>query len=129
MPSAHASVKSPKLQGSNGLTLDRVVAFDWELAMGGETLTMAEIEELARLKVPLVRVRGQWVEMTADDIRAAVEVWKKKATGKASVRNVIQMALGARQEEGKLGIDGVSADGWVGELLERLEGRRPEGML
>ena len=32
--SMRANVKSPKLQGSSGLTLDRIVEFDWQVALG-----------------------------------------------------------------------------------------------
>src|SRR5436190_2256494 len=39
---------------------DRVVKFDWEVALGDQTLSREEFEELARLKEPLVQVRGQW---------------------------------------------------------------------
>ena len=33
---AHAKVKSPKMQGGGGLSLDEIVQFDWEVALGDE---------------------------------------------------------------------------------------------
>src|SRR5215813_1056111 len=121
--SMRANVKSPKLQGSSGLTLDRIVEFDWQVALGGEELSLKELEELAKLKSPLVRVRGQWVQLSADEIQAALDFWKKKATGKATMRDVVQMALGRAKTPGGLAFDGVTAEGWIGDFLAQLDGR------
>jgi SNF2 family DNA or RNA helicase len=117
-----ARVRRPKMQGGGGLSLAEVVHFDWEVALGDAVLTREELEALARLKAPLVRVRGQWVEVKAEEIRAALEFWKKDA-GTATVRDVIQMALGATDRARGLDFTGVTASGWVGALLDRLEGR------
>jgi SNF2 family DNA or RNA helicase len=120
--SMRANVKSPKMQGSSGLTLDRIVEFDWQVALGGEQLSLKELEALARLKSPLVQVRGQWVQLNADEIQAALDFWKKKATDKATMRDVVQMALGRAKTPGGLAFDGVTADGWIGDFLAQLEG-------
>jgi SNF2 family DNA or RNA helicase len=121
--SMRASVKSPKLQGSSGLTLDRIVEFDWQVALGGEELSLKELEALVRLKSPLVRLRGQWVELNAEEIQAALDFWKKKARGKAPLREIVQMALGRAKTPGGLAFDGVTADGWIGDFLAQLDGR------
>ncbi len=120
--SMRANVKSPKMQGSSGLTLDRIVEFDWQVALGGEQLSLKELEALARLKSPLVQVRGQWVQLNADEIQAALDFWKKKTTDKATMRDVVQMALGRAKTPGGLAFDGVTADGWIGDFLAQLEG-------
>jgi SNF2 family DNA or RNA helicase len=119
---ARARVSSPKLQSAGGLSLGELVHFDWEVALGDQTLTLQELETLAKLKAPLVKVRGQWVQMSAEEIQAALDFWKKKGPQTAPVREVVRMALGAGQPPGGLGFDGVTADGWVEDLLERLEG-------
>ncbi|HSB72286.1 MAG TPA: SNF2-related protein [Candidatus Methylomirabilis sp.] len=120
-----ARVKSPKMQGGSGLSLNEIVRFDWEVALGDETLTREELEALARMKAPLVKVRGQWVVMNADEIRAALEFWKKQPSQTATVQQVIQMSLGATDRVRGLDFNGVKATGWVGVLLDRLEGRSP----
>jgi SNF2 family DNA or RNA helicase len=120
-----ARVKSPKMQGGGGLSLEEIVRFDWEVALGDETLTREELEALARMKAPLVKVRGQWVEMSADEIRAALEFWRKQPSQTATVQQVIQMSLGVTDRVRGLDFKGVTATGWVGVLLDRLEGRSP----
>ncbi len=121
---ARAVVATPKMQAGTGISLETLVNFDWQAALGGEPLSRSELVALAKLKTPLVKVRGQWVEMNADEIRAALEFWKKKSAGAVTVRELVRMSLGAAAVPGGLPFDGVEAGGWVGELLDRLEGRR-----
>jgi SNF2 family DNA or RNA helicase len=117
-----AAVASPKLEGGSGLGLDDLVHFEWQVAVGGVPLTLAELRALARLKLPLVRVRGQWIQVSAQEIAAALEFWKKKGQDAASLRDVVRMSVGAMRTPGGLAIDGVEATGWVGDLLARLHG-------
>jgi SNF2 family DNA or RNA helicase len=120
---ARANVKAPKMQGSSGLSLDQLVQFDWELALGKEKLSFEELQALAKLKAPLIKVRGQWVQINAEEIKAALEFWKRKAEGQATVREVIQMALGAKKLLGNVTFEGITATGWIADLLTQLEGR------
>ncbi len=122
---AHAKVKSPKMQGGGGLSLDEIVQFDWEVALGDEKLSLQELHMLANLKTPLVRVRGQWVEMSREEIQAAVDLWEKKAAGSGTVREVVRMALGGTRTTGGIAFGGVNATGWIADLLAELEGQAP----
>ncbi len=119
---AHADVKSPKMQGGSGMSLGQIVQFDWEIALGDERLSFEELKALAELKSPLVKVRGQWVQMSAEEIQTALDFWKKKASDSATVREIVQMALGMTKASGAIPFEGVTAEGWIGDLLARLEG-------
>ena len=119
-----AKVKSPKMQGGSGLSLESIAQFDWEVALGDQKLTLRELEALARMKAPLVRIRGQWVEMSAQEIQAAIDFWEKKGgTEEASVRDIIQMALGVKDAPQGFDFNGVRATGWIGKLLKQLDGQ------
>jgi len=121
---AKAMVKSPKMQGGAGLTLDSVLKFDWKIALGGEEISLAELEALARLKEPLVMFRGQWTQVNTEEINAALEYWRKKDDGgEASVRDIVRMALGAEKAPGGIALEGVEADGWIADFLAQLDGR------
>jgi SNF2 family DNA or RNA helicase len=122
---ARAAVNSPKMQASAGLSLDTIVQFNWELALGGEPLTFKELQDLAALKSGLVKVRGQWVELNPEEIQAAVDFWKKQAKGEATAREVVRMALGAQGAPGSIPFEGVRATGWIAKVLSELEGRTP----
>ena len=120
-PRANANVKSPPMEGVGGMGLDTVLRFDWELSLGDQKLTLDELDTLARLKMPLVRVRGQWVEVNPDEIQQAIDFWKNWS-GEASVRELIRTQLGAGTIPQWVELDSVRSSGWVGDLLEQLEG-------
>jgi SNF2 family DNA or RNA helicase len=119
---AHAKVKSPAMSGS-GLTMESLVAFEWEIALGDERLSYQELQALARLKAPLVQIRGQWVEVRAEDIQAALAFWSKQTTKTGTLRQVVQLALGQQDSLDGLPVERVQADGWIAEFLARLEGQ------
>jgi SNF2 family DNA or RNA helicase len=111
------------MRAASGLSLNEIVQFDWEIALGGEKLSPEELRELVRLKTPLIRIRGQWVQVNGEEIQAALELWKKRGAGEATLGEIIQMSLGGGRAPGDLPLDGVTATGWVGNLLVELEGR------
>jgi SNF2 family DNA or RNA helicase len=118
---ARARVQGPG-RAPAGMGLDAVVDVDWEVALGEEVLTEQELEALARLKSPLVKVRGQWVQLGSEDVQAALRLLRGREAGRLRLRDVVHMALGAAPDTGRLAVAGVRAEGWVGELLARLEG-------
>jgi SNF2 family DNA or RNA helicase len=111
------------MQGGSGLSLDDLVKFDWKVALGEHTLTLRELETLARLKAPLVKVRGQWVQVSAEEIEAALAFWKKHGEARATVRDLIKMELGVAEAPAGLPVTSVEAAGWIGDLLEQLQGK------
>ena len=120
--SARAVVRAPKMQGGSGLSLAEVVQFDWEVSLGGEKLSLQELRALAKLKAPLVKVRGQWVQMSAEEILAALNLLKQKTQSQTTAREALQMALGGIKIPGSLTFDGVTATGWLADFLAQLDG-------
>jgi len=96
--------------------LHDLVDFRYDLAVGDESLDPAELEELARLKVPLVRLRGQWVELDDRHLQAALKFLERKQSGTMTVAEALQEGLGLAAED-DLPVAGVVADGWLGDLL------------
>ena len=121
--SVRAHVKSPSMQGGSGLGLTDLIQFDWRIAVGDATLSLKELEALARMKVPLVSIRGQWVQLSAEEIQKAIDFWKTHPADQATVRDVLRLALGAAAPPVGLPLDGLTAEGSMGELLARLEKR------
>jgi SNF2 family DNA or RNA helicase len=118
-----ASVKSP-FQKKGILSLETLLDFQWEVSIGGEKITLAELRALAAWKTPLVKFRGQWVQISAEEIQAALEFWKKQKS-QMTAREAVHMGLGATQPNGPIEFAGISAEGWLNELFEKLEGRTP----
>ena len=119
--SARAKVRASTMQGGGGLSLEDLVKFDWEVALGDQTLSAKDLAALARLKTPLVRVRGQWVLLDAEEIRQAAARLKRRGE-QASVRDLVRLALGGGDDAD---VEGIAAEGWIDDLLARLTGREP----
>lgn len=118
-----ASVQSSDLRSGGGLSLDEIIQFKYEVALGDQRVSLAELKQLAKLKAPLINVRGQWIEVGPEELKAALTLLENKTRSSASLREVVQMALGAGELADGIPISGVDATGWVGELLDRLSGR------
>ncbi|MBM4429323.1 MAG: DEAD/DEAH box helicase, partial [Chloroflexi bacterium] len=109
--------------GVGGLTFESIVEYDWQLALGEEALPPEEFEKLAALKVPLVQVRGQWVELRPGQIEKTLKFLKRhRAGGELSLPEALQLALSQDLASltGGLPVREVVADGWIGELLDQL---------
>ena len=119
--SARANVKSPKMTGA-GVSLGNMLEVDWEIVLGDQSLSYDELMALANLKSPLVRLRGQWVQMSAEDIHSAIDFWKNKSKNKLAARDVVRMTLGDGRVTGGLDVTGVSTSGWIADLLAKLDG-------
>ena len=117
---ARANVKSPMMQGS-GISLDSIMEFDWELSLGDHDITIEELEHLAEMKMSLVRVRGQWVELNENEIKAAIDFWKRTGTETTTVRNMLRMALGIGDVPEGIEFGGVRSTGWIARMIEQLE--------
>ena len=117
-PGIHARAKTPVMQGGSGMTMTSLIDLDVEMALGDDPISVQELEELAELKAPLVRFRGQWVEINADDIRAAADFWRNRK--QISLREVVQIGLGADQRAQDDNVS-LAAEDWLRELLERLQ--------
>ena len=119
-PGIRATVKTPAMQGGSGLSAASLIELNVDIALGDETISLEELDALADLKAPLVRFRGQWVEIDADDIRAAADYWRNR--GPLTLREAVNIGLGAdeRADADRLSM---VADGWLHELLDNLQQR------
>jgi non-specific serine/threonine protein kinase len=116
-----------KIAGSTGtIGLEGLCDVGWEAVLGDDKLGLAELRQLARLKQPLVRLRGRWVELHEEDLAAAIAaVGKKGATAEhMSAGQVLRTALGLEQVTGGLPVAAVEADGWLGDLLAGADDRQ-----
>jgi SNF2 family DNA or RNA helicase len=106
-----------------------LVEFRYDLAVGDQELDPDELEELARLKVPLVRLRGQWVELDDRHLRAALKFLERSRSGTMTAADALLAGLhgpDAAMADGDLPLVEVDADGWLGDLLSGQADRRLE---
>ncbi len=107
---------------ASGFGLDELVEFEWQAALGDLTLTKQDLKELsaaAAARRSLVRVRGQWVEVRPSDLRAVLARVGRRET--ASAGQLLRTGLGIESFDvaDDLEVHGVSATGWLGDLLDQ----------
>ncbi|GAB3140034.1 DEAD/DEAH box helicase [Microbispora hainanensis] len=118
------SRSGPGAASDQGFGLAQLVDFRAELAVGDETISEAELAELARLKVPLVRLRGQWVELDARQLGAALKAVERRGSGQMTIGEVVQELIHGGDDD--LPLVEVDADGLLGDLLSGEADRRLE---
>lgn len=109
--------------------LDTLVNYDWQLSLGGDILTESEFAELSRLKVPLIQIRGEWMELRSTEIEAAIEFFRKNRDREMTLAEALRLGLnlpGQRPGQELLGVDsslpvlGVQAEGQIEQMLKAL---------
>jgi SNF2 family DNA or RNA helicase len=124
-PTSEESAAKGAGVSSGLLGVKGIIAYDWEVAVGDETLSEDEFEQLACLKVPLVQIRGEWVELRPEDVEKAINFFTKKHSGgEMTLGEAMHLGLGAGSEivETELGlpIAKVEAGGWLKGMLNSL---------
>ncbi len=118
---------APAEEGAGLLGLGGLVQFDWQLALGDESLSPEEFLALVKLKTPLVRVRGRWVEISPEQIERALAFWEKRGRRSLSMAEALHVVL----DPTSVSVDGleiadVRVEGPLRDLLEGLEHARLE---
>ena len=108
-------------EGSGLFGLDGLCAYQWRIAVGDATLTLAELRELAALKLPLVMARGRWIVLRPEDVEAALAFFEKRAEqGHAPagelIRESLELGAGAQAKTDSPPVE-IEAGGWLKELL------------
>ena len=106
---------SSRAVADSGFGLDQLVEFRIDLVIGDGVVTAEELAELARLKVPLVRVRGQWVELDDRQLKAALKAVGRRRAGEVTAGEVLQQVVDGGEDD--LPLVEVDSDGMLGDLL------------
>jgi SNF2 family DNA or RNA helicase len=115
-----SSASSPSARQS-AFGLQDLVEFRYDLAVGDHVLSPDELAELAALKVPLVRVRGQWVELDEHHLKTALKFLERNQSGTMTAANVLQADAHGPADGVPVTVD---AEGWLGDLLSGQADRR-----
>jgi SNF2 domain-containing protein/SNF2 helicase protein/helicase-like protein len=121
---ASRSTAPGTVAGKGALGLEALVDYEWQLALGDEPLTEAELKSLVALKTPLVRLRGQWVELDAKRLAAGLKLLSTR--GQMSVAELLQAGMSTGDGPAGLPVVAVEADGALGDLLSGQAERRLE---
>jgi Superfamily II DNA/RNA helicases, SNF2 family len=100
----------------NYLSLDNLIQYRYELAMGDEPLSEEEWQQLVNAKVPLIRFRGQWMELDRDKMQQMLEFWQKNDEAPTAM-SIQELLKKTAEEADTFEID---QDDALAEMLGRL---------
>ncbi|GLZ52288.1 DEAD/DEAH box helicase [Actinomycetospora sp. NBRC 106378] len=103
------------------LRKEELVDFSWKLAVDGETLSDDEMRALVHAKAPLVFLRGRWVAVDPDRLRAGLE-FLDRAPAEGTVGDVLTLHSAYHDDlppewAAPLPVEDVTAGGSLGALL------------
>src|SRR6266700_3957917 len=113
--------KGKSKTGAGLFGLDSIVSYNWTVAVGNTTLSAKEFEKLVRLKMPLIQVRGQWVELRPEEIEQAIAFFsKQQGNGDMTLGEALRLGLGQEQSAIGLPVADIESEGWIAELMDKL---------
>jgi SNF2 family DNA or RNA helicase len=104
--------------GTGGLSLENLVRYRYQLAVGDEVVSEEEWRRLVESKTPLVRFRGQWIELDRDKMQEMLAFWHRhgQETPEMSIQELLRRTATDDTHE-------VDRDDALAEMLERLRDR------
>ena len=105
-----------------GLGLDQLVDFQWEAALGDVRLTAAELKELAaaaKAGRSIVRLRGLWVQVGADDLAGVLRRVGQRGTALAGQLLRTGLGIDTMPDLDGLTVHTVTSTGWLGAVLDQ----------
>lgn len=113
-----------------GVGLQSLLNFEWELAIGGQTLSKAEFDRLVALNSPLVEINGEWVELRSQDIKTAQSFFaSRKDKLSLSLEDALRLSSGDSLVIEKLPVVNFEATGALQELMSALTNNQAIALL
>ncbi|MCW2799938.1 MAG: helicase, partial [Aeromicrobium sp.] len=108
-------MEAPGSDRAKAFAADQLFSFDWQVALGDQTLTRAELDQLAESQHGLLKLRDQWVFVDPRRLQRVLERRGRTLTSGEALRAAVS---------GKLIVDGLSTEvdtiGWLEDLRRRL---------
>jgi SNF2 family DNA or RNA helicase len=109
---------SSSKKSTSHLSLDVLVQYQYELSIGGERVSEKEWRQLVEAKTPLVKFRGEWVELDQDKLKEMLEFWQTHQDEKPDLSLLDLMKLSADGDDG-IELD-VDRDEALADMLAKL---------
>ena len=94
---------------------DELAGFRWSIAVGDDEIGEETLAKLVAAKTPLVRLRGRWISVDPDRLRAGLEYLRRDRHRRPTAAELLELIHLTR--EAPLPVLAVEADGWVGDVL------------
>lgn len=114
---ADSDTSTSEKSSVGGIGVEQLCDVQWDVVLGGDRLSNDELEELAALKMPLVRVRGQWVSLREGDIENALELYDQNE-GTLTVAEAVQAETSLSDTDPGLPVVDQQFEGTLNTLFE-----------
>ena len=113
-----AEVKSQKGQR---LSLQSLLTYKLNLAVGDTTISKKDFEKLLAQKSPLVAIKGEWIALQPADVKAAQQIINKSYDPlELSVEDALRFSTGVSSTVAKLPITNFEAKGELATLINTI---------
>jgi SNF2 family DNA or RNA helicase len=106
-----------KAKKTGYFSLDSLVEYEYQLAIGDEEVSTKEWEQLVNAKTPLVHFRGQWMELDRDKMQEFLKFWQSHGDEKPQMTMLeFLQRSGSAEDDWE-----VEHDGFLSEMMEKLQ--------
>ncbi len=93
------SSKGSSEANSGYFSLNNIIAYEYQLSIGGEVVTPEEWEQLVNAKTSLVQFRGQWMELDRDKMQQLLEFWQTHQHEEPEITLLDMLKIGTEAED------------------------------
>jgi SNF2 family DNA or RNA helicase len=79
--------------------LNSIIAYEYQLSIGGQIVTEEEWRQLVNVKTPLVQFRGQWMELDRDKMQQLLEFWQMHQHEEPNIALLDMLKIGTEAED------------------------------
>ncbi len=109
-------------QQQQRLGLHSLLTLQWQLVIGGQTVSKTEFDRLVALDSPLVEINGEWVELKPPDIKTAQNFFAaRKNSLTLTLEDALRLSTGDTMAIEKLPVVSFEASGVLQELMTTLQ--------
>ncbi|HEX6479710.1 MAG TPA: DEAD/DEAH box helicase [Ktedonobacteraceae bacterium] len=96
------SLRSPKgttAASSGYFSLNNIIAYEYQLSIGGEVVTEEEWQQLVNAKTSLVQFRGQWMELDREKMQQLLQFWQTHQHEEPEITLLDMLKIGTEAED------------------------------
>jgi SNF2 family DNA or RNA helicase len=75
---ASGKKSAPKSAGKGIFSLKNIIEYHYELSLGDQVISEKEWQQLVKAKSPLIKFRGQWVELDQEQMAKMLTFWQSQ---------------------------------------------------
>ncbi|KPK32358.1 MAG: hypothetical protein AMS24_04440 [Chlamydiae bacterium SM23_39] len=95
----------------------------WNIYLGNSKLSREELFQLALLKDPIIKMRGEWIILNKEELNKALRLLEKKFCQPKNPLDLLNIANGVFEKENMIPITEIKANGWIKEFLDTINGK------